>query len=242
MVFKQCIAFATDLAANFGCNQSRKMPDVISKAFACCHLKLLCCSIQIWADTLPLAGFSSIEIWCFAQDAIWNMQIVPMSYFYSESNEWFKGWVKLWTLLWSATISLNSIENFILHEKGMWLVAAQNLQSFQTFLTLKLSLYSKNCSMFSSSKPVVTNSNCHRPGSTVFVLANPTHPSCAAFAGAQLQEPSPWFWSKNLQLPSGIAFGSDCQMICRALNLDSNLNSAAWPTGCRGFICSQVPK
>ena len=29
---------------------------------------------------------------------------------------------------------------------------------------------------------------------------------------------------------------------CRGSNLDSNFNSAAWPMGCKGFICSEVPK
>ena len=47
----------------------------------------------------------------------------------------------------------------------------------------------------------------------------------------------------NLQLSHGIVFWSDCQMICRGSNLDSNLTSAAWPTSCiptssRGFVCS----
>ena len=38
----------------------------------------------------------------------------------------------------------------------------------------------------------------------------------------------------NLRLSSGITLGSDCQMTCKGLNLDSNLNSAAWPT-CNGL-------
>ena len=29
MAFKHCISFATDLAANFGCNQFRIMPDIV---------------------------------------------------------------------------------------------------------------------------------------------------------------------------------------------------------------------
>ena len=31
MAFKHCISFATDLAANFGCNRFRIMPDIVSK-------------------------------------------------------------------------------------------------------------------------------------------------------------------------------------------------------------------
>ena len=50
------------------------------------------------------------------------------------------------------------------------------------------------------------------------------------------------FCSQLYRLSSGRAFGSDCQMTGRGLNLDSNLNSAAWPTSCRGFICSETPE
>ena len=74
---------------------------------------------------------------------------------------------------------------------------------------------------------------------TVFDLARPTRPSCAAALPKELGH---WFCSQNLLLSSGIAFRSDCQMTGRGSNLDSNLNSAAWPTGCKGLICSKVPK
>ena len=33
----------------------------------------------------------------------------------------------------------------------------------------------------------------------------------------------------------------DCQLTCRGLNMDSNLNSIAWPS-CKGFICSEIPE
>ena len=48
MAFKQCIAFATDLAANFGCNQCRMMPDVISKLL---HVAIWsCCAVQFRSE------------------------------------------------------------------------------------------------------------------------------------------------------------------------------------------------
>ena len=34
---------------------------------------------------------------------------------------------------------------------------------------------------------------------------------------------------------------SDCQMTGKGSNLDSNLNSSAWPTSCEGFFCPQNP-
>ena len=38
-----------------------------------------------------------------------------------------------------------------------------------------------------------------------------------------------WFCRQNILFSSGIAFGSNCQISSRGLNLDSNLNSASWP-------------
>ena len=43
MAFEHHISFAADLTINFGCNWFRIMPEIVFKAFACCHLKLLCC-------------------------------------------------------------------------------------------------------------------------------------------------------------------------------------------------------
>ena len=45
---------------------------------------------------------------------------VPMSYVYSETNDWSKDGAKLWARLWSATTSRQfhrKLENFILDEK-----------------------------------------------------------------------------------------------------------------------------
>ena len=82
--------------------------------------------------------------------------------------------------------------------------------------------------------PAATASNSETP----CVCARPSNrPSCA---GARPQELGRWFCPLNLRLSSGTAFGSDCQMTGRGSNLDSNLNSAAWPTSCKGFIASKI--
>ena len=74
------------------------------------------------------------------------------------------------------------------HKKKKWLVAAQNLQSIKTFLTLDLSQYSKSGSMFSSSKPVAAHSDCSQLGNSL-CLCSPVQP---AYWGAQpKQESSP---------------------------------------------------
>ena len=51
----------------------------------------------------------------------------------------------------------------------------------------------------------------------LFVLASPTHSSCA---GAQPQELGRCLCSQNLVLSSVTASGNDYQMTCRGLNLD----------------------
>ena len=48
---------------------------------------------------------------------------------------------------------------------------------------------------------------------------------CLSFA----KEHGYWFLSQNLRLAFGMGLGSDGQKISRGSNLDSNLNSAAWP-------------
>ena len=72
----------------------------------------------------------------------------------------------------------NSIEIFISHEKKKWLVAARNLQSIKTLLTLELSQYRKSGSMFSSSEPVAARSDCRRLGNAL-CLCSPVRPAQA---------------------------------------------------------------
>ena len=54
MAFKHHISFATNLAANFGCNQFRIMPDIVSK-----HLIAAigsCCAVQFESEQTPFLG------------------------------------------------------------------------------------------------------------------------------------------------------------------------------------------
>ena len=66
----------------------------------------------------------------------------------------------------------------------------------------------------------------------VFVLALPISRVQPKSAGVLPQELGHWFCSQKW-LSSGIALKSDCQMTGRGSNLDSNLNSAPWPKGCK---------
>ena len=72
--------------------------------------------IWIWADALSYDR-SSISIWCFVQDSIWNMLFCSYLYLYSEINEpgsdWLKDWWKWWALPWLATSSSIPLKNCI---------------------------------------------------------------------------------------------------------------------------------
>ena len=68
MAFKHWISFATDLAANFGCNWFRITPDIVYKLLRA----------AIWSRCAVLfnalsSDRSSIQTCCFAQDSIRNM-------------------------------------------------------------------------------------------------------------------------------------------------------------------------
>ena len=55
------------------------------------------------------------------------------------------------------------------------------------------------------------------------------HPYPPDWSWVLPQKLSHWFCRQNILFSSGIAFGSNCQISSRGLNLDSNLNSASWP-------------
>ena len=108
---------------------------------------------------------------------------------------------------------------FISHEKKKWLVAARNLQSIKTLLTLELSQYRKNGSMFSSSEPVAARSDCRRLGNAS-VCARQSYPRKQSLRAA------PRAWPLILPSKPSITFWNslrrDCQMTGMGSNLDSN--------------------
>ena len=60
----------------------------------------------------------------------------------------------------------------------------------------------------------------------------------------QSRRAAPRAWPLILPSKPSITFWNslrrDCQMTCRGSNLNSNLNSAAWPTSCKDFISSEI--
>ena len=109
-----CISFATDLASNFGCNWI--MPDIVSK-----RLRAV-----IWSSCAVLFEFEQTpcpRVGCWLRSAAMHRIqfgtccFVPMSYFYSETNEWLQDWVKQWALLWLATTSSRFHGNFNSNEE-----------------------------------------------------------------------------------------------------------------------------
>ena len=159
---------------------------------------------------------------------------VPMSYFYSETNQWLQIWAKRWALLWSAITSGLFHLNFHFTWKKLWLVTAWHLQSIKTFLTVELSQYHKRGSTFSSSKQVAACSDCQYP---VFVLAS--------LPAQAVAERCPKSLANNFAVKSFDSLvdlnsfrewlaliARQLAQVGRGLNLDSNLNIVAWPMGC----------
>ena len=109
-------------------------------------------------------------------------------------------------LLWSATTSCQFHQNFhFTWKKTKWLVAAQNLQSIKTLLTLELSQYRKSGSTFST------------------ILANAETPCVCASLSCQSKQswkPAPRAWPLILPSKPLITFWNslwrDCQMTFRA--------------------------
>ena len=84
------ISFATDWAANFGCNRLRMHAFIWS-----------CCAV--WFDSeqtpFPWTGHR-LRSAAFHRIQFGTCCFVPMSYFYSETNAWSQVWAKQWALLW----------------------------------------------------------------------------------------------------------------------------------------------
>ena len=148
-----------------------------------------------------------------------------------------------WALVWSATTSRPFQWKFHFHWKKKSFVTARYLQSIKTFFTVELSEYCKSGSTFSSSEPVEACSNCSRLGNFL-CLCSPVL-SAQAVLERGTKSLAIDFAVKSfdclLELTSGVIARWQA-LVCRGSNLDSNLISAAWPMGCRSFICSETPK
>ena len=84
------------------------------RAFARHHLKSLCCLIRISGSEQTPFSRTGRQ---FRPAALHRIRFgtcgfVPMSYFYSETNEWSQDWAKRWARLWSATTSRQFHRNF----------------------------------------------------------------------------------------------------------------------------------
>ena len=151
-----------------------------------------------------------------------------------------KYWAKQWAQLYSVERSSEIDEISFLHDEKKIAVTAHYLQRIKSFLTLKFESVSQEWQHIF----LVGVCCCQRqlPSNwklPVFGLASLT---CQCCAGVLPQKLCHWFCNQNLRLPSGTAIGNDGQMISTGWNLDSILNSSAWPTQwqvVKGFISSK---
>ena len=142
MAFKYCFPFATVLAANFGCDRFRIMPEIVFKLLR----------TAIWSGcAVPL---ESEQTPCSQTDPRFRsaaLHIWSNSLFLFRDSRMIE---RLSEAMSAALVCMTryqglatSIENFI--SNGIR-ITARNSQSIETFLTLDSRQYRKNGSTFSS--------------------------------------------------------------------------------------------
>ena len=179
--------FATNQAATFGWNLLRIKPDIVSKLL---HATIWSsCAVQFESEQTPIPWTGRrLRSAALHRIQFKTCGFVPMSYFYSETNEWLQDWAQQWVLLWSATTSSQFHRNhwisLPMKKKLSSLPRANIYKELKTFLTVELSQYCKSGSTFSSSKPVTASSDCSRLGN-ILCLCLPVLPA------QSVQESSP---------------------------------------------------
>ena len=134
MAFKHWISFATDLAANFGCNWVRIMPNIVSRLLLTANWS--CCAVLFESEQTP---FSLTSSW-FKPTALHRIcsYVIFLLRDPSMIEKLIKG-------MGTAMVGNNFLPiplKCSYHMKKNCLDAAQNLQSNKTLLTLELSQYS----------------------------------------------------------------------------------------------------
>ena len=134
-----------------------------------------------------------------------------------------------------------SIENFISHEKQIDSLLPEILQKI--YKALK-SCWILNWVSIARVVACFPQESLSRPAATAADSEKPCVCARLSYLRKQSQRAAPRAWPLILSSNSSITFrnslGRDCQMTGRDSNLDSNLNSATWPTSCKGFMASEI--
>ena len=214
------------------------------QAFVHWYLKLQLCSIGIWADA------HSLDRFCTG----FNSEPAELILWFIFTNEWLIGWAKQWSLFLACDrFSWNPSKIHFQCKNSI--VKPLNLQSLEAFKSLLLSNWSqclKSDSTFKFFLKRAGRSPKRLPPSQkspLFVLARPTTPKlCQGARGAAPRAQPSWLIFKfafeifNCLVKQSLRSGCHitCQMMSRVSNLDSNLNSAAWPTSGEGFLKARL--
>ena len=169
MDFKHCISFATDLAANFACNQLFPsfcaLPSEVAVLFYCNMRILNTCPFlgQVFdLDLLLCTGFNSENADLFQ---------CPFSTQRPINDRKIEQSKEQWALLWFAYKFSQTPSKISFHINSV--VTAQNLQRIQTFF--KLNQYCKSGGTFSSSDPVEASEDYHLLWNAL-ICARPSDP------------------------------------------------------------------
>ena len=157
-------------------------------------------------EAVPLDAEQTPFSWTGCSATCW---LVPMHFFYSETNKWLKDWVKQWARLLSVILPIPL--TIIISQRNFFffcqcLVTTQNLQSMETFLTLDLSQDLKSGGTFSSNKQVAASTDSAR--------LLPSHSSSQCRLGNTLCLYLPIRPAQAVPEPSPKNSATDCQWLC----------------------------
>ena len=109
--FLALLSFPTVLAANFGCDLLKSMPEIVFSSFWAppSEVAILC----NWNPCSSI-GLQSRFV-CMHWLQLETCHFAPMQYFIRDeenlTNEWLKAWAKEWGLIWFVTCSCKSPKN-----------------------------------------------------------------------------------------------------------------------------------
>ena len=180
------------------------------------------------ADAL-FSDRSSIQTCCFAQDSIRNMRVCSYVIFLLR-DQWM---IERLSEAMGAALVCNNFSpipwKFISHEKKKWSLRPEVYKALKPCWLLNWVSIARVVACFpqaSLSRPAATAADSETP----CVCARPSDPHWHK----QNRRAAPRAWLLTLPSKPSINFWNslrrDCQMTGRGSNMDSNLNSAAWPT------------
>ena len=237
MAFKHSNSFATYLAANFDCNRFRITPDIVSKLLRSTSWSLCAAQFKSEQTLFPQIG-------CLLRPAALHRIpfrtccFVPISFFTQRPMTDRKIEQSNGRCFGRQQLLADSIKIFHFHLKQKVTCSSQEFTKHQNLVDslnwVRIARVVASFHQASWTLPAATAAHSETPYVCV----------CQSNPRKQSRRAAPRAWPLILTSKPVITFWKslqrDCQMTCRGSNLVSNLNSAAWPTSCKGFIAFKI--